>query len=158
MLLHAMETEPGSQRYSAVSRESMDVDLHNAPTSAALLQEEYLIPVPEVYDTQRNSSATDVAFGDLRTRLPSHQKAVQPPPRDWPTSPKRIKTSLAITIWNAFIDIIFFACSVTYLTFGLIVNSYDQAPTAENPHATGALTSATKWVSKRSRSTLSYWS
>ena len=67
-------------------------------------------------------------------------------PRGWPTAPQAIQVSLSTVVANAAFDVLLLACSVAFLTFALIVNRYDQAPTKEHPRAMEMLLSATKYV------------
>jgi hypothetical protein len=143
--------EPSRQRYSSVSQISSDLDMYNPAPSAILQGRAQVSSTLEEHDYQRNSGVENVPLESTsHQKTPSTfllEKATHPPPWGWPSSPRRIKTSIRIGFWNAIVDILLFTCSVAYLAFALTVNSYNQAPTADNPRATDALTSATKWVS-----------
>ncbi len=66
-------------------------------------------------------------------------------PRGWPASAGSVRSSAWSIIGNTAVDVILFICSVAFLTFALIVNSYDQAPTAEHRVAVSRLLEATKY-------------
>lgn len=67
-------------------------------------------------------------------------------PQGWPTSPNRVRHSLAAIASQGFFDIVLILCSASFLAFAQFVVHYDQAPTSENPKATNMLRSATKYV------------
>lgn len=69
-----------------------------------------------------------------------------PIPWGWPTSPKPIKTFIGAAIWNTIVDVILFACSVAFLAFGFIVNSYDGTSIKKQPQTADRLLYATGWV------------
>jgi hypothetical protein len=70
-------------------------------------------------------------------------------PQGWPSSPRAIRTALHLTIWNLLIDSVLLLSTITFLSFALIVNTYDGTNVAEHPKATQRLENATKYVGLR---------
>ena len=68
------------------------------------------------------------------------------PLKGWPASPKTVRSSLWMFVWNGIFDLLLFTCAVAFLAFASIVSQYDQASTVENPRTTGMLINATKYV------------
>jgi hypothetical protein len=66
--------------------------------------------------------------------------------KDWPTSPKRIRTTLYVGTWNLLVDVVLLAFSTVFLVFALIVNDYNGAPTRDHPRALERLQKAAKYV------------
>lgn len=69
--------------------------------------------------------------------------------KDWPTSPKVIRSSIWIAVSNGIFDLLLFGCAVSFLVFASFVSHYDQASTVANPRTTNMLLNATKYVSRR---------
>lgn len=67
--------------------------------------------------------------------------------KGWPNSPKAIKSSWWMVLWDGIFDLLLFACAVAFLFFAVAVSRYDQVATAENPKTTELLLNATKYVS-----------
>ncbi|CAO2651856.1 Nn.00g001390.m01.CDS01 [Neocucurbitaria sp. VM-36] len=77
--------------------------------------------------------------------LPS--KKIAETPSGWPTSPKRIKSSVFINVPNDVFDILLLALSVVFLASVLVVNRYDQNATVESSRITRMLLDVTNYVS-----------
>jgi len=75
----------------------------------------------------------------------SDNNAAQAPP-GWPTSPRRIESSLFTTVLGIVFDLALFGSSCAFFVFALIVYHYDQTPTAENPVARRTLEDTAKYV------------
>jgi len=67
-------------------------------------------------------------------------------PQHWPTSPKRIKTSLYVGTWNLLVDLVLLSFSTVFLIFALVVNDYNGRPTQDHPLALKRLQNAAKYV------------
>jgi hypothetical protein len=96
--------------------------------------------VVSITRSKSNIDQSSTATPLLDTDKPAHV------PDAWPTSPRRVKSSLVSVILDIIFDIILFAWSAVFLAFALVVNHYDQAPTVDHPKATRMLENATKYV------------
>lgn len=96
-------------------------------------------PMPESQYTHI-ASANMPLLNRVNTDKATHK------PRHWPSSPRRVRSSILAILSNAVFDFALLAFSAAFLAFALIVNSYDQAPTVEIPRATRMLDNATKYV------------
>jgi hypothetical protein len=67
-------------------------------------------------------------------------------PQHWPTSPRRIKTSVYVGVWNLLVDVVLLAFSTVFLIFALVVNDYNGRPTQDHPLALKRLQNAAKYV------------
>ena len=67
-------------------------------------------------------------------------------PQHWPTSPKRIRTSVYLVTWNLLVDVVLLAFSTVFLIFALAVNDYNGAPTRDHLSALKRMQNAAKYV------------
>lgn len=72
-----------------------------------------------------------------------------PAPPGWPTTPRRVELSWLAILSNGLLDVMLLACSMAFLAFALVVNTYDQEATGDCPKTKSMLEDATKYVSVR---------
>jgi hypothetical protein len=65
---------------------------------------------------------------------------------DWPMAPSNVTCSTVSVLTDLGVDIVLLLFASSFLAFAIIVEHYDQAPTADHPKATHALIAATKYV------------